>query len=232
MSQAQQLYRLQQIDSEIRQKKARLGEVLRLQQESQALRAARLRAQTATANHQSAQAKLNDLNLELGTVNNKARRTDDQLYSGNVKNPKELADLQAELLALDRRRAALEDEVLEAMILLEDGQAEEEAAAGELRALEDAWGIKLAELKAEGEQLALRLHDLSGERSRQMAMVDGALLAEYDEVARRKGGVAVAALSNSRCQGCHVSLSATVLKRAERGELLRCPNCDRILFPI
>jgi predicted nucleic acid-binding Zn-ribbon protein len=232
MSQAQQLYRLQQIDSEIRQKKARLGEVLRLQQESQALRAARLRAETAAASLHRAQAKLNDLNLELGTVSNKARRTDDRLYSGNVKNPKELADLQAELEALGRRRAALEDEVLEAMIVLEDGQAEQEAAAGELRAMEDAWGTRLAELKVEGEELALRLHDLAGERSRQTAMVDDVLLAEYDELARRKGGVAVAVLRDNSCQGCHVSLSATVLKRAERGELLRCPNCDRILFLI
>ncbi len=41
MSQAQVLYDLQQIDTEIRTKKLRLGEVLRLQKEPAALVAAR-----------------------------------------------------------------------------------------------------------------------------------------------------------------------------------------------
>ena len=47
MSQARVLYDLQQIDTEIRTKKQRLGEVLRLQKEPPALVAAREAAQAA-----------------------------------------------------------------------------------------------------------------------------------------------------------------------------------------
>src|SRR5210317_1168749 len=122
MSQVGQLYSLQQIDTEIRSKKQRLGEVIQLQRETEELIAARQRAQAADEELSIWQTRQNDLNLELGSLSNEAQRTDNRLYSGNVKNPKELEDLQNKVQELGRRRAALEDEILEAMIMIEDTQ--------------------------------------------------------------------------------------------------------------
>jgi hypothetical protein len=99
-----------------------LGEVLRLQTETAELLAARAGAKEAAAELQTWQTQQRGLNLELAGVNDKARRSEQRLYSGNVKNPKELTDLQNEIEALGRRRAALEDEIIEAMIMVEDVQ--------------------------------------------------------------------------------------------------------------
>ncbi|MEZ4515948.1 MAG: hypothetical protein R3C44_03590 [Chloroflexota bacterium] len=53
----------------------------------------------------------------MGSVNDKARRQSEQrLYSGDVKNPKELTDLQHEIESLGRRRDTLETDVLEALM--------------------------------------------------------------------------------------------------------------------
>ena len=128
MSQVQQLYQLQQIDTEIRQKKQRLGDVLRAQKETEALLAARKRMETAVSALQSWQTQRQDLDLELQTLKNKAKSAEQRLYSGNVKNPKELADLQSSIDSMGRQRAALEDEVLEAMIMIEDAETEKAAA--------------------------------------------------------------------------------------------------------
>jgi predicted nucleic acid-binding Zn-ribbon protein len=122
MSQTQQLLQLQEIDTSIRQKKTRLAEVLHAQKESAELLAARQSADSAAAELQNWQSQRRDLNLELDSLNTKAKRSEQRLYSGNVKNPKELSDLQNEIASLSRRRSTLEDEILEAMIMIEEAE--------------------------------------------------------------------------------------------------------------
>lgn len=232
MAQVQQLYRLQQLDNEIRSKKQRLSEVIQAQRETAELLAARERAATAAAELRQWQAQQSELNLELGGVNSKAKRSEQRLYSGNVKNPKELTDLQHELEALGRRRGVLEDELLEAMIMIEDAQEEKETADAALGAIESAWQETQAALQAEQNELALQLHELLETRKKLAARIEAPTLAEYEALAQRKGGVAVAGLVNNACLGCHVTVSAMKAKQAERGELVFCGGCGRILCPL
>lgn len=232
MTQAQQLYRLQQLDTEIRTKKQRLSEVIKAQRETEELRAARERAKRAAATLQKWQTRQNELNLELGTINQKAKRTEQRLYSGNVKNPKELADLQHELEALGRRRGVLEDDVIEAMIEFEEAQAEQEEADAQLAEIESAWQRSQDHLQVEQNELALNLHELLAVRKKQANGIDSGMLAIYDDIQQRKAGVAVAGLQGNVCLGCHVSLSANAVRQAERGELVYCGGCGRILNPL
>ena len=65
MSEVQQLYHLQEIDTEIRQKTQRVGEVLKAQKETEELQAARKRAVDATEELERWQTQQRALNLEL-----------------------------------------------------------------------------------------------------------------------------------------------------------------------
>jgi predicted nucleic acid-binding Zn-ribbon protein len=233
MSQVRQLYKLQQIDTEIRQKKQRLGEVIQLQRETEELLAARQRAQGAGEELQTWQTRQNELDLELGSLSSEAQRTDQRLYSGNVKNPKELEDLQNKVLELGRRRAALEDEILEAMIMIEDAQEEKESADQSLSDVHTAWKKSQESLQQEQNELALRLHELMAARQKQIALIEKPLLANYEQMRSHKGGgVAVAGLVDKRCTGCHLTVSAIKVTRAERGEIVTCGGCGRILNPL
>ena len=232
MSHIQQLYRLQQVDTEINAKKTRLKEVIQLQREPQRLRAARERAEKALVTLHENQALLEDLNLEVGGVNAKAKDSEQRLYSGKVTNPKVLADLQLELAALGRRRTALEDEILEAMILVEDAQIENTSAADDLAAVEAAWEQTQATLQVEQNELALALHGLLGRRQEMAGSVPEKMLADYEAVKARKNGLAVVALEEHRCTGCHVRLPENKVAQAERGEWVTCSGCGRILNPI
>jgi len=232
MSQVGQLYRLQQIDTEIRDKKARLGEVLRLQTETAELLAARAGAKEAAAELQTWQTQQRGLNLELAGVNDKARRSEQRLYSGNVKNPKELTDLQNEIEALGRRRAALEDEIIEAMIMVEDVQATKAEADELLATVQTQWEQSQSRLRADQNELALRLNHLLTQRQQTAVLIDGRLLAEYDQMRQRKGGVAVAGLQKQLCLGCRLNVSEQIARRAERGEIVYCGGCGRILYPL
>lgn len=232
MSQVRQLYKLQQFDTEIQQKKKRLTEVIQLQRETEELLAARRRAQAADEDLLEWQTRQNDLNLELGSLNNEAKRTNNRLYSGSVKNPKELEDLQNKVQELDRRKDALEDEILEAMIMIEDAQEEKESADHSLIEIQNAWEKSQKTLLQEQNELALRLHSLIEARSKRVALIDKALLAQYQGIGSRKGGVAVAGLVENRCNGCHLTVSAQKVTRAERGEIVTCGGCGRILSPL
>ncbi len=232
MSQAQILYDLQQLDDQIRAGKQRLGEVLRAQKETEALTAARAQAATAAKKLQQWQTRHTDLRLELGSVNEKAKRSEQRLYSGNVKNPKELSDLQLEIEALGRRRRAIEDEMLEAMIMVEESEVEQTAADEKLAAVEAEWQTDQANLKQEQNELALRLNQLLGRREQQARKADPQLLKSYTALAQKKNGTAVAGLRDNTCLGCRLTLPAHRVKDAREGKLIYCDNCGRILNPL
>ncbi|MFN2141473.1 MAG: zinc ribbon domain-containing protein [Candidatus Promineifilaceae bacterium] len=229
MSQVQLLYRLQQYDSEITQKKQRLAEVVQLQRETQELLAARKRLQNASDEVTKWTTTQTDLNLELGTVNEEARRSDKRLYSGKVTNTKELEDLQLKVESLGRRRGVLEDEVLDAMIMLEDAQEELSSADSDLQQILAKWQDSQASLRAEQNELAMDLHELIEERQKQANRIDAKAYAEYESIRARKNGLAVVPFINNACMGCHVTVSANIALRVERGERVTCNGCGRIL---
>ena len=231
MSQVLLLYRLQEIDTEYREKKQRLTEVLRAQKETDVLLAARKQVETAVATLKKWRTQHKELSLELEGLNAKAKRSEDRLYSGNVKNPKELSDLQNEIQALGRRRSTLEDELLEVMILIEDAEAEHQAATEALAKVETQWQHAQAGLKQEQKELALRLHVLTGQRQQQTTLIAADNLTLYNNLSQKRGGVAVARLKDNMCTGCRLTVSAHKVKEVNEGQLVYCGGCGRILWP-
>jgi uncharacterized protein len=229
MSQIELLYRLQQIDDELRQKKKRLGEVLRAQKGSETLRAAHEMAAEATAVWQQSHTRHTDLDLELKSLIEKAGASEERLYSGKVKNPKELADLQQEIEALNRRRATLEEEVLGAMMALEEAETARVATGEHLAKIEAEWQRQTAAWQQEQLELARRANELGGLREQQIRHIAPAALAVYDDASRRHNGLAVVNLKSNMCQGCQVSVSVNITKSANEGQLARCGNCGRLL---
>ncbi|WP_374688170.1 zinc ribbon domain-containing protein [Promineifilum sp.] len=232
MSQARVLYDLQQLDSEIRSRKHRLGEVIRLQKEPPALVAARERAAAAEAELQRWRARQKDLSLEIGGLNDKARRSEERLYSGNIKNPKELSDLQHEVEALGRRRAALEDEALTVMMTLDEHQSVKTAADAEVEQLAGDFRAASATLNREQQTLAMHLNQLLEKRQRQAALAQPAPLKAYDQLSKQKNGLAVAGLRGNKCMACQVTVSASTIKAVNEGKLVQCDSCDRLLCPL
>ena len=232
MSQAKVLYDLQQIDTEIRTKKQRLGEVLRLQKEPAALLAARQRATEAETDLNEWRAKHKKLTLEIGAVTDKAKRSEERLYSGTVKNTKELGDLQHEVEALGRRRAALEDESLQMMMAVDERQTISATATAEVNRLLEEHQASVTVLKVEQQTLAVNLNRLLEKRQRQLTLAQPASLKQYDQLVQEKRGVAVAGLRGNKCQGCLVTLSANTIRAVDQSDLVRCDSCGRILYPL
>jgi predicted nucleic acid-binding Zn-ribbon protein len=231
MSQVDLLYRLQQIDDEIEAGKDRLGQVIRSQRETEELLAARRRVDAAANELHEHRSTQTNLNLELKSLNSKAKRSELRLYSGTIKNPKELEDLQHELESLTKRRATLEDELLEAMILVEEAQEEDEAARASLSEKEAAWNQDQADLKQEQEELIARINELTMQRKKHVTLLTSESLQQYDNARRRAGSTAVVLMKNNRCGGCQVTIPANLVKAVNEGQLAQCDSCSRILCP-
>ncbi|MEZ4591713.1 MAG: hypothetical protein R3D55_11325 [Chloroflexota bacterium] len=224
-----QLFQLQKLDTEIDEKKKRLGDVLKAQKEPDSLLKKRQRMETAVSTLQTWQSKHHNLTLEVGSVATKAKNSENRLYSGKVTNPKELSDLQQEIESLGRRKAALEDEVLEALVMIEDAQTEKTAAEDELATAVSQWEKQSAHLKAEQNDLALSLHKLMQTRKTRASAIDTPLLQEYDQLRKQKHGLAVAGLRVNMCLGCRTTVSANKVKEVNEGRKVYCGGCGRLL---
>ena len=205
------------------------AEIAELQSRFAELDGARIEADTAVADLTRDQRKA-DAEVEL--VKTRRARDEEKLSSGAISNPKDLANLQHELVALERRISTLEDDELEVMEALEQAQTSLTAAQVELAIvqadLERATAARDAAIVVLDEQTV----DAQADRDRIAGAVPAELIALYDKVRNQYGGLGAAALQARRCEGCRLELNGADLREMvaqPEDEVLRCPECSRIL---
>lgn len=228
---AARLHRLQQLELELAEVESGLEAVLAAlegSQELQALQGEESHLEEVVSDLRSRQ-KAHD--LELRGLVEKIAREEQQLYSGRVRNPKELQDLDRELEYLKRSRAELEEKVLELMFAAEERDEALQRVREGRQAAQEAWQRSSQELARERQRLeSRRTHLVSeiGQLGRQVAAPD---LATYAHLKRTKGSRPVAVLQGSLCQGCGVANPLAKAQEAWRGEhLVTCSSCGRILY--
>jgi hypothetical protein len=76
-----------------------------------------------------------------------------------------------------------------------------------------------------------KLRGLEARRAHAVGLVDPGLLAKYENIKRRRAGVAIAPVVGMTCKGCHRNIPpqlAITLQKANSIET--CPNCHRIIY--
>jgi predicted nucleic acid-binding Zn-ribbon protein len=231
MSKAETLYRLQTIDLEIDERNHRLKEVTATLEGNEELPRVRQALQDEEKKLSRQRTKLRDQELEMRSLTNKIASVENRLYSGRIKNPKELANLQGEVRYLKRRKGELEDQVLETMIQVEESEASVTEQQERLARLEENWQETQVRLSAEQNELINRLRQLKTKRAKLQRTIEAGDLALYEDLRLRRGGRAVVLLEGDLCLGCRVTIPTTKAKQARQGEVLTlCSSCERILY--
>jgi predicted nucleic acid-binding Zn-ribbon protein len=224
-----QLYQLQEVDLEIESSEQALAQIARRLGESQAV----VRAQTKLKSEQQQLEELgrqqHSAEWEIEDLVNKLTTAEEKLYSGRIKDPKELTNLQHEVNGLRARRNHLEDKALEMMDQVELSTASVAALSNELKTLETEWHSQQQQLSTNMEQFKTTLSDLKHKRQLLSAKVDSQAVELYQELKKQKGQ-AVAKVEQGICCGCRISLPTTELQRARSDSLVQCSSCGRILF--
>src|SRR5690606_17211559 len=145
---------------------------------------------------------------EVASLTDRANQAEKQLYSGSVSNPRELQALQDDVASIRRRIGQLEDDELEIMELTEPVESDRAALEAEHERLDGETRRLTEELSAAEAEIAAELDEVRRERAEAAEAVPDGLWAEYDRLRAQLGGVAIARLVGSTCQGCHLALSA------------------------
>jgi len=230
MSLLTDLWKLQEIDLALDTRRASLDDAETRLGENEELVAVRARAGELDEELQRARAAQHDLETEADDLRAKIAPLETKLYSGSVRNPKELSDLQADVDQLKRQLSALEDRDIEALGGVETAESDARAADAERQATEEAWRTEQQELRDRMAQLRGEVSDFDEQRKRQAEYVPADTLKMYDRLRMAHNGRALARLDRNLCTGCRISLPVNLVTRARGGSaLVQCPNCERIL---
>jgi predicted nucleic acid-binding Zn-ribbon protein len=163
-----------------------------------------------------------------------ARKSDisKRLYGGTVSATRDLQAMAAEVESLAGRASDLEDRVFALMEEREPLEAEVAVIEGEKGRL----GAKRAgvqeRIDAAEAEIDAEIQLDNDRRAEAAAGVPADLMATYEQLRTRLGGVGAARLVGPSCTGCHLVLPSTELDRLRKGPpdaLVFCDQCGRIL---
>ena len=190
----------------------------------------------AQAQHKDLQAKAANLDLDLRTRDAKIEKLRTQQQT--AKNNKEYQAFLIEINTAKVDKGKVEEETMRVMEQVDKAGAESAALATQV----EAERARLAELAAQIDdtlkQLQGEVEALKPAREAAASGLPAKVLAEFDRLADRFDGEALAALAKPDrrreeylCTACNMDLVTDVYNKLHsRDELVFCPSCRRILY--
>ncbi|MET9803968.1 C4-type zinc ribbon domain-containing protein [Streptomyces sp. NPDC006368] len=169
---------------------------------------------------------------DVDQVRQRAVRDQQRLDSGSATSPKDLENLQRELVSLAKRQGDLEDVVLEVMERRESAQERVAELTERVAAVQARVDDATARRDAAEQQLDSEAASATKERELVAGSIPADLLKLYEKIRGQQGGVGAARLFQRRCEGCHIELNITEIndvRAAAPDTVVRCENCRRIL---
>ncbi|MDR1852701.1 MAG: hypothetical protein LBR21_08670 [Propionibacteriaceae bacterium] len=169
---------------------------------------------------------------DLNPVRQRLEKNQKRIDDGSL-GSKELNAMIDEVENLKRRVATLEDEQLEVMERLESLNAERDKLAKQRAEMQSAIKALLARKDELVGVLDKKLAAAQAERVELTAAFPSDLLALYERIRDRAGGIGVGKLEGKRCSGCQLDQSPQAMDHynsAPKDEVVRCESCDRILI--
>lgn len=226
-----QLYELQEIDLEIDAKREALSEVMGRLGQSEVLDQVRLSLAGDEEHLVELERSQREQEREVEDLRAKATASEEKLYGGTVKNPKELASLQEQVVNLQQKMRVGDDKTLDIMAEVDTTQQKVSLKRGEVAKIEEDWRAEQASLSQQQAELGAALATLEQKGKDLAGKLDASSLELYQALRRKRHGRAVAKVEQGMCQGCRIALPMSELQRARLGqELVQCSSCERILY--
>lgn len=184
-----------------------------------------------TESAKSLSGELTDLELKQKSIDDKIKKFEKDLYGGKIVNSREVENINKEIAMLKRQRGESDVRVLELWELVPPAKAEAEAAQKAVEGLkaelqEFQKGVRAQQMKMEQE-----FKRLSGERAAVQADVPPSLIARYDAIRNRYGGIGMSRIQkNKTCGMCGTSLPTKTIEDVKEDRMITCEDCHRILY--
>jgi predicted nucleic acid-binding Zn-ribbon protein len=165
----------------------------------------------------------------LGMERDKVKKWEGRL--GEIRTPREYAALSREIDIAKKTNEGQAEAVKELTATAEGLKKAVETKEEELSEKEAAAQASIEELEKKKAADEEKARGLEARRAEAAKVVDPALLSKYENIKRRRAGVAIAQVVGMTCKGCHRNIPpqlAIVLQRANSIET--CPSCHRIIY--
>lgn len=230
MTQAEALFHLQEIDFQLIQAQKRLNEIATILADNKLILEAQTQVETAQKTLTPLQTRARNLELEIQSASEKIRLTDQQLYSGKVRNPKELQEMQQEIQSLKNRTRELEDVLLETMLNVENAENTLSEKQADLQQLTIQSENDHQHLIDEQKKLHGDIKALRQKREVVLPPITPESLKIYDSLRPRKNNQPIALLVNGSCSVCRVEQDMAVINEVRKAQkLIPCASCGRLL---
>jgi uncharacterized protein len=148
-----------------------------------------------------------------------------------VKTNVEYHAVQKEIGYAQGEIKTLEDKVLERMLEADELTAALKTAEADLAAEQKAAEAERRAMTAEHGELQASVERIAAERAQLVGALDKGILAMFEQVARKRNGIAVAEARDGICTICHVRLRPQVFNTVRRNEAItQCDSCNRVLY--
>jgi uncharacterized protein len=232
MSQISNLYRMQQIDSQLETTNSKLLSIEKVLGDNSIILAAQQNFNDAEESHRLSVNKLRDAENKSSDTRIKIELAEASLYGGKIQNPKELQEIQSEVASLKRLLNTLDDKQLDIMMEVEEAEALLIKSKEGLIDTQKNQIEKNALLEGEKTKLLSEVDRLESERKAVLPTILSSDLSMYEQLKKNRNGVAVAKINSRACSACGTTLTAALVQATQStGQIIRCPNCGRFLYP-
>ncbi|HKB10933.1 MAG TPA: C4-type zinc ribbon domain-containing protein [Vicinamibacterales bacterium] len=148
-----------------------------------------------------------------------------------VKTNQEYHAIQHEIAHAQTEIKKHEDGILERMLEADDLAAAAKKAEAEAAAEQKTVDAERKAMTADHGELLKSLENIGEERRTIVAALDKQMLLMFEQVAKRRHGIAVAEARDGICTICHVRLRPQVFNTVRRNDsIMQCDSCQRVLY--
>lgn len=229
-SQLESLQQLQEVDSEIyrltgdkNKKPAEIQDITASFEEKKAALA------SAEKIYLDAQKEKKDREIELAAKEESTKKLQGQLYQ--LKTNKEYNTMLQQIQDSKADASLAEDKILEAMDKIESAKKRVDEEKVKLSAEEARFSQQKKVIDDQVKEIEEKLAQLESRRKQLIPGIDPRIFSQYDRILKNRDGLAIAAVSNGTCKGCHMSVPPQVINRIQMYDgLITCEVCNRILY--
>jgi predicted nucleic acid-binding Zn-ribbon protein len=153
--------------------------------------------------------------------------------TSQVKTNEAYKALQHEVQNAEDEIAKAEDRLLEQMMAGEEYDVRIKVSEKALKEVEEEVRGERKVIEANKASAEKDLAELEAERARLVVAIPENMLDNYDRIAKKHDGLALAEVRNERCSACGVIIRPQVIQQMGRSasdEIFHCETCTRIIY--
>ncbi len=151
--------------------------------------------------------------------------------TSEIKTNEAYQALLHEIEAAKKVKSGLEDELLVVLEKAEEIKKELNTKEQKAKEEEKKFSVEESGIKADFVKVEDELNKFLKDRDEHRSRIGKDLLKRYAQLFESKNGLAVAAVKNGICLGCHMNIPPQTLTEIKKNsKIIQCFNCSRILY--